>query len=143
VSYSVGDRVLEPASVEASEQLAALARGETVGVEITRPRHKKFNAMVHLTFEHTATAMKIPVRGLYGWLLVNTGRADVIAWPHVTQVVVVPHSVSDMDALEFETFWEDASALIRRDVLPYLDASVADAIARRLDVDPNAERGGC
>jgi hypothetical protein len=142
VSYMVGVDTLWPESVAAREQFATLTSGELVGVEITRPRHKKFNAKVYLTIERTAVAMRRSVRGLYGWLLVNTGRADVIAWPYDSTVVIVPHSVSDMDAVEFEAFWEDASALIRRSVLPYLPTDVAHEIARGLDVGPNAERGG-
>jgi len=135
VTYTVrngGRRVLVPEGVEADEQLAKLAVGEVVGVEITRPRSPKFNARVHLTIERTAAAMHITVRGCYGWLLTRTGHINIVLWPPGQKPVIVPHAVSDMDALTFETFWESACTIIRADVLPYLPTDVAADIAHRL-----------
>lgn len=137
VSYIVGNGVLVPKGLEACEQLAALAIGEQVAVEITRPRSPKFNAMVHLTLERVAAAMGVTVRACRAWLLVNTGRDSIVQW-WSGETVIVPHSIGDMNAIEFEAFWADASAVIRADVLPYLDAGDADDIARRLAVAPRS-----
>jgi hypothetical protein len=140
VNYTVGNatlgvkarRVLVPDGADADEQLAKLAAGERVGVEITRPRSPKFNAMVHLAIERLAVAMHITVRGCYGWLLIRTGHINIVLWPPGTRPVIVPHAVSDMDAVTFETFWESACTIIRADVLPHLDAADVADIAPRL-----------
>jgi hypothetical protein len=134
VPYTVGAGVLLPDGDEARQQLAKLTAGEVVGVEITRPRDPKFNSFVHLTIERTAAAMGVTVRACRGWLLIRTGRATVVQWASAT--TVVPDTVGDMNAVEFEAFWEDASALIARDVLPYLTADDASDIGRRLAVIP-------
>ena len=138
-SYTVGADVLIPADTDARFQLGSFEEGEKVAVEITRPRQSgpvKFRAHVHLCLERVAAAMSRTtgviwsVRALRGWLCIRTGRADVLSWPPRT--MAIPHSISDMNALELETFWEDACQLIIADVLPLLAMDEADDIRSRL-----------
>jgi len=134
VTYTVGASHLIPEGLEAREQLAKLAIGEVVQVEIIRPRSRKANARVHFTLERLAAAMGVSVRACRGWLMVKTGFADVVRWPRTPngQAVVVPHTITDMSALEFEMFWDDASGVIVTEVLPLLPPVVAVEIGRGL-----------
>lgn len=140
VSYLVGDGELIPKGADAAAQFATLDAQEEVTVEITRPRQSaqiKFRAHVHLTLERVAAAMSRcsgniwSVRALRGWLCIRTGRVDVLSWPPKT--MVIPHSIADMNAVEFEAFWEDACQVIIDAVLPVLLATdEADDIRSRL-----------
>lgn len=133
VTYTVGASHLIPEGLEAREQLAKLAIGEEVQVEIIRPRSRKANARVHFTIERLAAAMRISARACRGWLMIKTGFADAVRWPPGKgPIVLVPHTVTDMSALEFEMFWDDASGVIVTEVLPLLPPVTAVEIGRGL-----------
>jgi hypothetical protein len=66
--------------------------------------------------------------------LIRTGRADVMQWPPGSAPLLVPHGTgpSDMGRAELEAFWDDAREVIRKEVLPHVDAMAAEEIGRRL-----------
>jgi len=87
---------------------------------------------MHVTFRMVGKAMGI--RNARGWLALRTGHCEITSWPPGTQIsTAVPHSMSDMDVAELEAFWDDAREVIKKEVLPHVEASAAEQIGWRLD----------
>lgn len=137
VTYTVAKHALIPAGAEAHAVQDALKIGSNVNVEIYQPRDEIFARKVNTVFERIGKAKGMRVRNVRGWLATATGRADLVTLAQNGQwtVVPVPHGTGprDMNAIQFEAFWEDAREIIFRDVLPTLLPDDAAEIARMIE----------
>jgi len=119
---------------EAQQHLASLPPGERVEAVIYRAHNPKFAGMVYKTMRLIGAAMQWRAHTVRGWLLIRTGRADVVRWPNwdSKEHVRIPHGTgpSDMGQAELEAFWDDACEVIRKEVLSHVDAMAAEEIGR-------------
>jgi len=97
------------------------------------PPREKLERLMHVTFRMVGEAMAWPTKNVRGWLAIKTGHCDLVVWPEQSEPNWVPHSMSDMHFAELESFWEDARAVIRNEVLPHVDAESAEQIKLRLE----------
>lgn len=134
VDYTVGKHALIPAGAEAAAVQDKLKIGERVRVEIFQPRDQIFSNKVNTVFERIAKAKDVRVRNVRGWLACATGRADIVTMAN-GQIYLVPHGTGprDMNATEFEVFWEDAREVIFRDILPTLTREDATDIVNMIE----------
>jgi hypothetical protein len=101
---------------------------------MTTPDRDKFERLMHVTFNLVGDAMGWPTKNVRAWLALETGHCDAIFWPPGSDAVqFVPHSIRDMDMAELESFWQDARAVIRKDVLPHTPPVLAEQITIRLE----------
>ena len=129
--FSAVKNALVPANDEARVIMAKLALGETVDVSVFRERSPRFNNFVHMVCARIGKARGIRMRNVRGYLAAATGRADVVQINGLK--VLVPWSTSEMDAVEFRGFWEDAREVIYREILPRLDEADRNAISDMLE----------
>lgn len=140
VAFTVSDasnlareKHLRPFSAEAKAVMDKLTISEDVNVEIYRPRNSKFANKVQLVFERIAQAKGTRVRNVRGWIAALSGRADIIELtPGALVMVAWGTGPRDMNAEDFESFWEDARVIIIDKILPTLRDDDAQDIKRML-----------
>jgi len=137
VALSVTKNAFLPASAEAEALLGRLKIGEKVQAEIFRQRSVTFSSCVQLVFERIAKTQHQSMRNIRGVLAATSGRADVVTLGGKRAVVPWSTSPREMNAEQFETFWEDVREIIIADILPTLSQPEADAIT---DLINNADR---
>jgi len=94
---------------------------------------EKFAALMHVAFGLVGEAMGWPTRNVRAWLALKSGHCDAVRWPSDSARLFVPHSMADMTRAELEVFWDDAREIIRREVIPYVDARAGEEIGFRID----------
>jgi hypothetical protein len=134
VTYAVIVDALVPIGLDARTVHQRLEVGTQVHAEIYQIRDQKFSNQVNTVFERIGKSKGITVRNVRGWLAVATGRADLVRLDG-GRTYWVPHGTGprDMNAVQFEAFWEDARVVIFRDILPTLAQEDADHIAQMIE----------
>jgi len=137
VAYNVGKHALLPANDESRAVMAGLKVGDTVHVEVYQIRDQKFSNCVNTVFDRIGKAKGMRVRNVRGMLAILTGRADLVAMPpgFAWPVCPIPHGTGprDMNAVQFEVFWEDSREVVLRDILPTLVPEDAADIVRMIE----------
>jgi len=137
VVFSVTKNALLPASTEAEALLGRLKIGEKVQAEIFRQRSLTFSNCVQLVFEGIAKTQHQSMRNVRGVLAATSGRADVVTIGGRKALVPWSTSSREMNAEQFQVFWQDVRETIIADILPTLSQPEADVIT---DLINNADR---
>jgi len=132
--FTVAKNALIPGDDEAHKRMAAFTVGEWCEVQIPHARNQVFANCTALVFSRLAAARDVEQRTVRGLLAILTGRSEMIT--HHGRAYRIPFGTGprDMNATEFEVFWEDASELINREFLlplpDHIAADIRDIMAR-------------
>jgi len=132
VPFRVVPDALSPANDDARFVLSRFHVGELVAVEMYHRRDNKVSNRAQLAFEKIGKAYGYRIRNVRGWIASVTGRADLVEIDGDRALVAWGTGPRDMNAAEFQGFWEDAIDVITARILPTLDRTEADAILRLL-----------
>jgi|SRR5262245_44266284 len=123
--FTVIKNALIPNDDEAHKRMAAFTIGEWTEVQIPHARNQVFANCTALVFSRLAAAREVDQRTIRGLLAILTGRSEMIT--HGGKAYRIPHGTGprDMNATEFEVFWEDVAPLIEAEFLPHMRPEVA------------------
>lgn len=134
VAYAVGEGVLIPHDHEAWAQFRNLRKNSIVDLELFQRRSRTFSNSLHLLFTRIAKSKGVRVRNVRGWLMIATGRADMVQFASGRLVPIAwGTNPGDMSAAELEAFWLDARDVILDDILPTLSAFDRDEVRQLID----------
>lgn len=128
---------LRPADEQAEAEFRALADGETVRLEWTRParrsirHHRMFFGLLNVTAEQVGWTTD----QLLTWCKVAVGHCDAIVEPRTGEVTMIPKSISfaRMDQKAFNDFFDKAMTAILERLMPagtQRDELVEEVMAR-------------
>jgi len=123
--FTVVKNALVPDDAEARKRMAAFTIGEWCEVQIPHARNQVFANCANMVFGKLAEARDVDARTMRGLLAILTGRSEIIAHNNRTFRIPFGTGPRDMNATEFEVFWEDAAALITAEFLPHMRPEVA------------------
>lgn len=142
-------KVVKGALVPASTKDAAMLRarkysiGDTVAVDITKPRHPKHHRLVMSLMQLVLDSQEglLTIDQLLTVVKIKMGRAQPYVDSASGKTYWVPESISyaSMDQGEFDVFWQDLKNLVARDYLPGMTPEQVDDAIDRME---NHEGGG-
>lgn len=132
VAYKVGNGVLIPDEFEAQAQMRKLTFGAVVDVEIFQRRSMKTNNLLHLIFKRIGESQQIRVRNVRGWIMILSGRADIVDLFGHKLAVPWGSGPGDMSADEFTVFVDDAKKIIADEIIPNLQPHDAEEVKEML-----------
>jgi hypothetical protein len=141
VRFTVTAGGLKAEGFESCAVLGRLQVGQRVQVAIYQERPSFLSNRAAMVVDLIANARSMRVRNVRGWIAAETGRCDRVDISG-GRIVLVPWGTGprDMNADEFEAFWEDACEFIERVILPTLTADERATIGRLLHYETDASR---
>ena len=103
--------------------------GDVIDIEVLNARRVKFNGLIHVTLDEIAKMLGISMQALRAEILIETGRAESLKLRDGRRVWALPSmSRSSWTMSDLESFWDDAQAYIRKEVMISLDGEQQERV---------------
>jgi len=122
MKFSIGKNALMPDDSVAVDFMKAQTIGERLTIYALTEAERKFRAFVFMALTKIAKVANLDNDEMRAALMIDTGRAKMIRLPDGHRV----HAFKSMNAMSMKhddlaAFWEEAKAVIKRDIVPNLD----------------------